>query len=72
MNSRIKPSNLSKIRRQAAVAGLKSRWGERRSPSRTIRVDEDVFLELLSSVTERERRSFVSQAIRSALSSAAK
>lgn len=65
-----KLSKLSKIRSKAATAGLKSRWGERRSPSRTIRVDEDVFLDLQAAVSEKSRREFVSQAIRVALRNA--
>lgn len=57
---------MNNLRRQAALKGLRSRWGETRSKSRQIRVDEAAYSALLT-IPERKRREVASRAIMSAV-----
>ena len=57
---------LHAIRRRAAKAALTERWGgDKRTPSKQIRVDEDA-AELLAQVPDRDRRAVASKGVREA------
>lgn len=48
--------------RDAALRGLKSRWGDRRMPSRQIRIDAAA-AEMLAQIPERDRRDVASRGV---------
>lgn len=55
-------TEITNARRKAGSAGSLSRWGERRPPSRTIRINEDAYA-ALQRIPERDRRAVASAAI---------
>ena len=58
----MKKQHLHAVRRAAALSSLRSRWGDRRTPSKQVRVDAEAATALLR-VPERERRAVASGGI---------
>lgn len=59
-------SQLHDVRKRAARAALTERWGgDKRTPSKQVRVDADA-ADLLARVPDRDRRAVASQGVRAA------